>query len=1143
MFASPPQNGLKRARIRVNGLFIATSVTAFLTIGLVPGIGAASAQAASPWWHLTTSLRPAALKPGGEGTLVVQALNLGDAPTSGPLTLAAALPPGLNVKTSKKGIPQVFLIPPLNSPVGTQLGPTGSFSAFELCKATSSQVTCTTRPQEPGLQFLARTAPYEQFELRIEVKDEAAASPASYRVEVSGGETRAVSAERPLEISAAEPAFATEELSLRPEEEGGSIDDRAGSHPFQLTASFGLGQGANPVQPPALPRDLHFKLPPGQIGNATALPKCTAAQFATFLAGDVNLCPPDTVLGVALVSFDEPISVGLTIRPVPIFNLDPAFGEPARFGFEVLGNPVILDTAVRSGPGEDYGVTVSPADITQAVNLISSTVSFWGTPGDPRHDESRGWPCLAQEHYDDRGRLFGGCKATGEVRPPAFLTLPTGCQDSYATTVEGESWPTPENPDGVLLAPFTSSLEDASGAPLGLTGCNQLPFAPRIEAEPTTDSAASSSGLSFNLNFHDEGLTSAEGLAQSQLKDTTVTLPEGFTINPSAGVGLAGCTPADYARESIDSEPGAGCPNESKLGTVEIETPLLTQRIKGSLFIAQPHENPFDSLVALYVVAKNPETGVLIKLAGKVTPNPVTGQLVTTFENNPQLPFDHFNFHFREGQQAPLITPATCGTYTTEAQLTPWSDPTTALTDTSSFTISSGVGGGPCPSGGAPPFHPQIAAGTLNNNAGAFSPLYVHLTRTDGEQEISAFSTDLPPGLTGDLSGIPFCPEADIALARTKTGAQEEAAPSCPAASQIGHTLVGTGVGAVLAYVPGKIYLGGPYGGDPFSIVSVTSAVVGPFDLGTVVLRFALKIDPYTARVSVDPTASEPIPHIIQGIVTHVRDIRVYIDKQSFTLNPTSCNPLTISSTLGSNLGQSIAISSPFQAANCANLKFAPKFAVSTSGKTSKAKGASLHVKLTYPQGPAGTYANIARVKVDLPKQLPSQLKTLQKACTAAQFEANPAGCPAASMVGYAKAVTPLIPVPLEGPAIFVSHGNEAFPSLTMVLQGYGVKIDLVGSTFISKAGITSSTFKAVPDQPIGSFELTLPQGKYSALAANGNLCKTKLVMPTEFLAQNGAKINQSTKISVTGCPKGKKATAKKKHAGSKKSKKGGKRS
>jgi hypothetical protein len=343
----------------------------------------------------------------------------------------------------------------------------------------------------------------------------------------------------------------------------------------------------------------------------------------------------------------------------------------------------------------------------------------------------------------------------------------------------------------------------------------------------------------------------------------------------------------------------------------------------------------------------------------------------------------------------------------------------------------------------------------------------------------------------------------------------------------------------VLAQAPGKVYLAGPYHGSALSIVSITSATVGPFDLGTVVIRFALRINPSTAQVEVDSAGSDPIPHIIQGIVVHVRDIRVYMNRPSFILNPTSCAPMSISNTItGAGADPAnpadqapVSIASPFQAANCATLAFKPVFKVSTSGKTSRSKGASLSVKLTVP-GALGTQANIKSVKVDLPKQLPSRLTTLQKACTAAQFNANPAGCPAASVVGHATAITPLIPVPLVGPAYFVSHGGEAFPSLIVVLQGYGITIDLVGSTYISKAGITSSTFKTVPDQPVTSFELTLPEGKFSALAANGNLCTSKLAMPTAFTAQNGAVIHESTKIGVTGCPKAKKV--KKSHKGKK---------
>ena len=459
-----------------------------------------------------------------------------------------------------------------------------------------------------------------------------------------------------------------------------------------------------------------------------------------------NACPAQSAVGVASVVIYEPEILKYSTFVVPLFALEPYFGEPARFGFAIpIGKvPVILDASVRSGPGEgalpdeseDYGLSVDTSNVTQTTGLISANVTVWGTPGDPRHDASRGWACM----YESRGATVHlPCQHPEQEHPPAFLTIPTSCSAPLQASVEADSWAQPGVfKDYLPLDPMPT-----------LKGCNRLPFTPTVQAVSSTNSASSASGLDVNIDFHDEGFTNPEGLAQSDLKGTTVTLPEGFTINPSAGVGLVGCTPSEYARETIASLPGAGCPNEAKLGTVEIQTPVLSAPIHGSLYIAQPFENPFDSLVALYIVAKNPETGILIKLAGKVTPNLVTGQLVTTFENTPQLPFSHFNFHFREGAQAPLVTPATCGTYTTQAQLVPWSEPAAVLTDASSFEITSGVGGGPCPAGGAPPFTPGIEAGMQNNNAGVASPFYLRLSRTDGEQEIAGFSTNLPPGLTG----------------------------------------------------------------------------------------------------------------------------------------------------------------------------------------------------------------------------------------------------------------------------------------------------------------------------------------------------------------------------------------------------------
>jgi hypothetical protein len=577
-------------------------------------------------------------------------------------------------------------------------------------------------------------------------------------------------------------------------------------------------------------------------------------------------------------------------------------------------------------------------------------------------------------------------------------------------------------------------------------------------------------------------------------------------VSPSAADGLGACSPAQIGL--VGSEPPRfdlsepACPESSKLGTVEIDTPLLAKPLFGTAYLAEQDNNPFHSLIALYLAVDDPNTGIVVKLAGRVDLNPVTGQLTATFDNNPQLPFGHFKLNLKDGPRAPLSNPSACGTYTTTTDLTPWSTPYTPdATPTSSFQITS------CANQGS--FSPSFNAGTASSQAGAFSPFTLSFARTDPEQELGGIAIHTPPGLLGMVSQVPLCPEPQASQG------------TCSTASQIGHVATTVGPGPDPGTVPqagqpqDPVYLTGPYKGAPFGLSIAVPAVAGPFNLGTVVVRATINVDPITAALSI---TTDPLPHILDGIPLQIRTIGAVIDRSGFIFNPTNCNPLAISATIGSLQGASSAVSSRFQAASCASLQFKPKFAVSTSGKTSRANGASLTAKLSYPNAPQGTQANITSVKVDLPKQLPSRLTTLQKACLASVFEANPAGCPAASIIGHATVITPLLPVPLTGPAIFVSHGGEAFPSLTMVLQGYGVTIDLVGSTFISKAGITSTTFKTVPDTPFSTFELTLPEGKFSALAANGNLCTSKLAMPTEFVAQNGAEIHQSTAISVEGC-------------------------
>ncbi len=959
-------------------------------------------------------------------------------------------------------------------------------------------------------------------------------------VRVSGGGALAASTTTPTVISGSAASF-----DISPGASSTALSSvQAGAHP-DITTSIAFNTVGALGTLAGDPKDLVTDEPAGFALDLVDTPSCSPAQLS------LAACPPATQVGVTTLAFDlEGRKTVSTVQPV--YNLTPNAGEVGKLGFTVAGNFNIQGN-ISLRPG-DYGGTVAFHDTNEhAVELDDLSLTLWGVPADAIHNPLR----FVNPIPGLNGGHFG---AVSEGSHVPFFTNPTSCgSEPLQATFAVTSWQHP-NP--------SESLEPTR-MPFGpIVGCDRLGMEPSLTAEVSTDKASAATG--FNLaTAIPQTYDNPDGLATSTLKREVVTLPEGMTVNPSAGAGLAACTPAQFAEEAVQSVPGKGCPNESKLATVKILTPALKEEATGSVFLAQPApfgepgHNPFNSLLALYLIARIPNRGVLIASPGLVEPNLQTGRLITTFDNLPPLPFSLATFSFNQGANAPLVTPPTCRSYTVQAQLTPYSDPAQVLSPAiPAFLISAGFDGGACPVGGAPPFAPRVVAGTQNNAAGSYSPFYLRVIRQDDEQELTGFSTIMPPGLTGNLTGIPFCPDAAVQASREHSGVQEEAEPSCPAASRVGHSLVGAGVGTVLAQTPGSLYLAGPYHGAPLSLVSITSAKVGPFDLGTVVIRFALRVNPATAQVEVDATGSDLIPHIIKGIVVHVRDIRAYIDRPNFIINPTNCEHLTINNVVtGAGADPSnpadqvpVSVNSPFQTAECANLAFKPVFKVLTSGNTSKANGASLTVKLTVP-GVLGSESNIKQVKVELPKQLPSRLTTLQRACTKAQFDINPAGCPAASVVGHARAITPILPVPLEGPAYFVSNGSEAFPNLIVVLQGYGITIDLVGDTFISKAGITSSTFKTVPDQPVTSFELTLPQGPYSALAANGNLCSltrtvtirkrvtvrvrghrktmtrkvkktvaASLTMPTEFVAQNGMIIHQSAPIGVTGCLKGKKA-------------------
>ncbi len=1092
-------------------------ILTFAALALCASVNSASATL--PWWHISTNVRPANIPPGGEGTLIIQGVNLGNAPTSGDVIVSDVVPEGMKIQEEEVAgevVPKVSFFA-FSAQVGKfELGPQGIFKFLHACNVSAGAVTCETGPVEGILEALSgipgpyEMQPYEDLELRIAVKDEGVAQGARNVAQIKGGSAATQTLKRSSPIGAGAPSFGPEEFAMVPEEEGGGVDVQAGSHPYQLTTTFDLNQSADPLRPRALVRNLHVDLPPGLVGNATLLPQCSDLDFHRLVVGGFeNLCPADTVVGVVTVTIDEPLHLELSTQAVPLFNLIPENGEPARFGFVPAKAPVTLDTAVRSG--SDYGIQVSVSDITELVNFISSTVTFWGVPGDQSHDSARGWSCLVSGHWSITGGRNLPCQNTTQSAPDPFLTMPSSCSLPFTASVDGVSWPTPAHPEGIPFATRSYSLSDVFGRSLSVSGCNRLPFSPTIEVQPDVQAASTPTGLSVHVRVPQEVSHGANGIASSSIKDTTVTLPEGVVTDPSGADGLAACGESEVGFQSILKDgsardntdlftPGpAFCPDAAKIGIAEFKVPLIEHPLKGVIYLASQNANPFGSLIALYIVAEDEQSGVLVKLAGEVKLSE-TGQITTTFRNSPQAPLEEATFSFFGGDRAPLATPPRCGDYETRASFTPWSE-TQPVSAASTFQIKTGPNGGPCLS--TLPFAPTLDAGTTNIQAGAFSNLTTTMSRPDGNQDIQTVQLHMPPGLSGVLSGVPLCPEA------------EANAGTCSPASQIGKTTVSVGLGGdPFSVEGGQVFLTQGYKGAPFGLSIVNPAKAGPFDLGKVIVRTKIDVDLHTAALTV---STDPIPHILQGIPLQIKHVNVLIDRPGFAFNPTNCSPLQLTGSIGSVEGASAPVQAPFQITNCAALKFAPKFTAATKGKTSKANGASLSVKLTYPKAPFGTYANIAKAKVSLPTQLPSRLTTIQKACTAAVFDQNPANCPAASILGHAKVITPIVPVPLEGPAYFVSHGGEAFPDLTIVLQGYGITIELVGNTQI-KNGITTNTFKATPDAPFSSFELDLPQGPHSALAANANLCASKLTMPTELTAQNGQLFKQATQIKVSGC-------------------------
>jgi hypothetical protein len=1092
-----------RGRSRLSLLTVAAGILLALSVGAsqasAEGHTEQCKKEGCAWWRLDSTAAPTFLVPGTEAQITVTAQDLGAAAVSGAkhvITIADTLPAGLKPTSIE----------------GRKFQPLGENKSKMLCPSTKeveegAPLRCT---------FAEGLAPYERLEVEIKVEVGSGMTPGDYTNEatVEGGEAStggALSPPPPLKkvvaVKAGSTPFGIENANLALENEDGTADTQAGEHPFQMTTTLDLNQtfepnviGVREPSAPALTKDVQLNLPPGLLGNPKAVPTCSEADFATEVPSGnfINACPSDTALGVAVVTINEPLLFRFSSRSVPVFNLVPAPGEPARLGFSLLHVKVVLDTSVRTG--KDYGVVATVKNASQVADVLSSEVTIWGVPGDARHDPSRGWPCV--EGGVDA--IQGGEKcAPPETRNNApFLSLPTYCSQPLETVALADSWLEPGH--------FVSK---ASTSP-ALEGCLALPFSSSLGVEPETQAGNTPTGLKVDVKVPQDSTLSASGLAEADVKATTVALPEGVLLNPAASDGLLACSAAQVGFTGLEEQfqtnnnefsPAVPeCPDASKVGTVKITTPLLPNKLEGSVYLARQNTNPFKAPLVLYLIAQDPVSGVLVKLAGKVTPNPVTGQLVSTFENTPPLPFEDLELNFFGGPRASVTTPPLCGTYTTATSFAPWSG-NEAATPSSSFAITSGPGGAGCSN--PQPFSPSFQAGSTNNQAGGFTPFSLTLGRADGDQALSGITMKLPPGMAAILASVTPCPEPQAAQG------------ACGPESLVGHATSSSGLGASPFTLPGQVYLTGPYNGGPFGISIVTPAVAGPFNLGKVIVRSTINVDPYTAVVTIHgavPTMVETASVGKAGIPVQLQRTNVVVDRPGFQFNPTNCTPMAITGTLNGAQGGTKGVSSPFQVANCAKLPFHPKFEASTQAKTSKANGASLTVKVG---SPGLGQANISKTKVVLPIALPSRLTTIQKACRDSIFEANPAACDEGSNIGTATIHTPVFKNPLSGPAYLVSHGNAAFPDIEFVLQGEGVTIILDGQTDIKK-GITSSTFNALPDAPFTTFETVLPEGPHSALGAITNLCTQTLIMPTTITAQNGNVINQNTRIGVTGCPK-----------------------
>jgi len=856
----------------------------------------------------------------------------------------------------------------------------------------------------------------------------------------------------------------------------GPPEQQAGSHPYLVRFAFALNQTTDPegeLMPDGSTKNLEVDLPGGLVGNPTHVPQCLAEEFqnsSLFSQG----CPQASQIGTMR------LDLTLGELTLPIFNLEPPPGSMAQFGVFAVVSPIVMDASVRSGG--DYGLTMTMRNLPQFLPLAGGVLDLWGVPADPRHDTLRG-ACLGFE-----GESLGECQAGVPRRP--FLTMPVSCGEPPAMTFRMNSWQDPGRFVSQTAAPL-----DGEGHELALEGCDALDFSPQIGVRPESETADAPSGVGVDLRFPQN--ENPDGYAAAEPRKLVLELPPGLSLNPAAGDGLSSCSLEQIALGG-SAEPT--CSDSARIGSVTVNSPVVTEPLRGSIYLAAPQRNPFGSVFAVYVVAEG--GGTTIKIPARIDADGETGGLTVRLDELPQLPFSEISLRFDGGSRAPLALPARCGTFTATARFGAHSDPVGAepTVASSSFPVSRNCDGG---------FSPSFLGGATSAVAGHRTGLTLRLARDGGEEEIDRFAATLPRGLLPLLAGVASCPESQAGNG------------DCPPASRIGAVTVTAGAGSHPLGLSGSAFLTGSYKGSPFGLAIAVPAVVGPFDLGRVVIRARVLIDPRSARVTV---ATETLPRILQGIPLRVRSFELNTtDRPGLFAAPTSCRRQEVGARAVGGAGAIAQLATPFFLADCRQLRFAPRIAVTSEGQVSRRAGASLRLAI---RNRLGAQANLRSITLGFPRQLSPRLSSIQGSCPAAAFAAGPDRCPATARVGVARVHTPSFESALSGSAYLVSRGAEAMPRIVLVLGAQGVALDLLGSLHVSKEGRSSVTFAAIPDAPISKFVIDLPRGPNSAFGANflrgttGTLCGRRLGMSVKLTAHNGRRIEDSARVRVTGCKK-----------------------